>query len=150
MSSLANLDKNLKQKFTKHNFSETEILSVLKKSNYNQQKINYLFNSINSLKSTLKTRGSRDNSIIDSNYIKKFVMFFIDDAQFNRVYDKWKNLECCRHAKPSLDHRIPLYAGGGSEFSNLQFISTLENLAKNSIPESEWNKIKINIHNYFV
>lgn len=144
-----NFSTHLAKKFSKYEFSINEILVLIEKSNNDFTKLNFLFNSINSLKDTLRTRGKRTTKDIDNSYIRKFVNYFVDDSQFHTVYTKWKNINC-KYARPSLDHKIPLCQGGSNELKNLQFVSMLENIAKHQLAIDDWNKVKINIHNYFV
>ena len=101
----------------------------------------------------------------DGTYYKKhydeyqtIINYFYNDKQFNAIYDFWQNhknqnLTFYDWAKPSLDHIIPSSRGGDNSLSNLQFLTTFENLAKRDMTMEEWNNFKQNTNtssDYFI
>lgn len=78
-----------------------------------------------------------------------FIEMFYNDKRFNFLFDKWIETKD-KWIKPSLDH-IQAKCNGGklNILNNLQFISWLENRAKVDIEQTEWNKIKQRINEYF-
>lgn len=89
---------------------------------------------------------------------KKYILYFWNDKQFNAVYDFWlsKKYDIPTQydwAKPSLDHIVPKSRGGSNHYSNLQFLTTFENLSKRDMTQIEWNEFKKTTHtnsDYFI
>jgi hypothetical protein len=105
----------------------------------NIKKLRYLNLSI-----THRINCSEFNTEMYISFIEKFYY----DKKFNTLYDKWIETGN-KWIKPSLDHIIPRSKGGLSEINNYQFISWLENKAKFNMDQSEWNKFKKRINEYF-
>lgn len=86
-------------------------------------------------------------------YYKEAILYFWYDSQFNAVYDFWQEQQRQEHtyydwAKPSLDHIVPKSRGGSNHYTNLQFLTTFENLAKRDMTQEEWKIFKQNTHSY--
>lgn len=106
----------------------------------NIEKLKYLNHSIH---------RKRDYKGFDSKIYKSFIEKFYYDKKFNHLFDKWIETGDV-YIKPSLDHIKAKSKGGKlNELDNLQFISWLENRAKNNIDQKEWEIIKNNIAQYF-
>jgi len=104
------------------------------------QKLKYLNNSI---------KRKRDYNGFTSEIYVNFIEKFYNDKKFNNLYIKWITNKD-KWIKPSLDHIIPKSKGGSLfDLNNLQFISWFENRSKVDINQNEWNKLKININDYF-
>lgn len=80
-------------------------------------------------------------------YIQFIERFYVDN-KFNELYYKWIETND-KWIKPSLDHIEAKCNGGSLLIDNLQFISWLENRSKVDIEQTEWNKIKQRINEYF-
>ena len=44
---------------------------------------------------------------------------------------------------------MPKSKGGTNDLKNLQFLTWFENRSKNNMTQNEWNKLKLNIGEYF-
>ena len=94
---------------------------------------------------------------IDILRYKEYIEYFYKQEQFNKLYNFWKKqtrLDVFYDwAKPSIDHIIPKAKGGTNDLSNLQFLTTFENLTKRDMTMEEWENFKLitNTHsNYFI
>lgn len=94
---------------------------------------------------------------IEITQYKKYIEYFYNQSQFNYLYKFWlqqdKDNTFYDWAKPSLDHIIPKSKGGNNDLSNLQFLTTFENLAKRDMTMQEWNDFKIKTNtksDYFI
>lgn len=94
---------------------------------------------------------------IDILRYKEYIEYFYKQEQFNKLYNFWKKqtrLDVFYDwAKPSIDHIIPKAKGGTNDLSNLQFLTTFENLTKRDMTMEEWKNFKLitNTHsNYFI
>lgn len=89
---------------------------------------------------------------------KEIIEYFWDNRQFNAIYSFWQSQKnnyptFYDWAKPSLDHITPKSRGGDNSLSNLQFLTTFENLAKRDMTQEEWDLFKKETHttsNYFI
>ena len=109
------------------------------------------FEDINKLKLLNDAITNRDGrwSDVDTLWYKNYICKFYNDSQFNRVYSNWINSNYETYKKPSIDHIIPKSKKGTNELKNLQFLTWFENRCKNNMTQNEWNKLKLNIGEYF-
>lgn len=92
-----------------------------------------------------KTRDRIDNSQY-FNFLSKFYY----DENFNRIYENWISSGKNTYLKPSIDHIVPISKGGTNDLYNLQILTWFENRCKNDMTMDDWNKMKLNINNYFI
>lgn len=93
----------------------------------------------------------RDKIGFNDNIYIAFIEKFYHDKQFNSLYSKWLASGKDKWMRPSLDHINPKSKKGSiADINNLQFLSWLENRTKVDMEQSEWNKIKQRIKEYFV
>lgn len=105
------------------------------------------FKKLQFLNNAISDRGGRWN--VDTEWYKKYIVRFYNDKQFNSVYNKWCLSDYDKHKKPSIDHIVPKSKGGTNDLKNLQFLTWFENRSKNNMTQNEWNKLKLNIGEYF-
>ena len=75
------------------------------------------------------------------------IKYFYYNKQFEKLYNFWlnnKNKDKTFYdlAKPSLDHIIPKSRGGKEDYTNFQFLTLFENLAKRDMTWEEWQDFK--------
>jgi len=92
---------------------------------------------------------SRDKEGFTSDTYMQYIQKFYYDEKFNSIYLKWLQTGD-KWMRPSLDHISAKSKGGALFVDNLQFLTWLENRAKVDMEQSEWNKIKQRIKEYFV
>lgn len=87
---------------------------------------------------------------------QSFIDYFIDDTNFNRIYENWicamkKDDPGAFLYKPSIDHIIPVCDMKKCGFeANLQCVTILENQIKNCIPPQIWFAIRPKISQYLL
>ena len=69
---------------------------------------------------------------------KAFLDAFYDDEAFVAVYVQWLIRGKCKWSRPSLDHIVPISAGGTWHLDNLRFITWFENRAKADMTQDAW------------
>ena len=99
------------------------------------------------LNKLITCRSGRWNN--DTEWYKEYIEKFYNDSKFNRIYKAW--IESCKefYRKPSIDHIVPKSNGGTNDIKNLQILTWFENRCKNDMSQNEWNKLKLNIKDYF-
>ena len=82
------------------------------------------------------------------NNIKQPLNFY-DDKSFNQVYKTWCKHNGNKWLKPSIDHIVPVSAGGSKDdLNNFQILTWFENRCKNDMTSDEWKYVKENINLY--
>lgn len=83
--------------------------------------------------------------------------YLYNSEQFQKLYDFWQQENRSKtfydYAKPSLDHIVPKSKGGTNHYTNLQFLTVFENLAKRDMDWEEWQEFKKQTHtisDYFI
>lgn len=100
---------------------------------------------LNKIVSNIRKHNKNDNW--ETEFYIKFIEKFYYDDKFNKLYDNWL-VDKNKWKKPSIDHID--CNNRKNELSNFQFLTWFENRCKNDIPQTEWNKMKENINEYFL
>ena len=98
------------------------------------------------LNRSITCRGGRFDMTTDD--YKAYVFKFYNDAQFNRIYERWLHSEQCKWKRPTIDHIDPRANGGCNRLDNLQFLTWFENRAKCDMTQKEWDAVKENMKDY--
>lgn len=87
---------------------------------------------------------------VSTEWYKEYVLKFYYDAQFSKLFSKWKENGCDKYMKPSIDHIVPRASGGTNALNNLQFLTWFENRCKNNMTQEQWDLLKFNIKDYLL
>ena len=105
------------------------------------------FKKLQTLNDMITNRNGRFS--VDTEWYKKFILKFYDDKSFNQVYKTWCEHNGNKWLKPSIDHIVPVSAGGSKDdLNNFQILTWFENRCKNDMTSDEWKYVKENISLY--
>jgi len=108
------------------------------------------FDDIEKLKFLNRSVGRGGRFDITTKEYKAYIVKFYNDAQFNRLYEKWLTSGQCKWKRPTIDHINPRANGGCNRIENLQFLTWLENRAKCDMSQQDWDSVKANIKDYLI
>lgn len=106
------------------------------------------FDKLKLLNEVITNRSGRWD--VSTEWYIKYLERFYFDKQFNDVYNKWVASNFDRYKKPSIDHVIAKAKGGDNSIDNLQFLTWFENRCKNDMSQEDWDRLKLNIQDYFI
>jgi hypothetical protein len=92
-------------------------------------------------------RKHNRNEPWSNQFYREFIEKFYYDDKFNKIYSNWL-VDKNKWKKPSIDHIDS--NNRKNELSNFQFLTWFENRCKNDITQTEWDKMKENINEYFL
>ena len=106
------------------------------------------FDKLKLLNDVITNRSGRWS--VSTEWYKSYIERFYNDKQFNSIYVTWVESGKVKYKKPSLDHITPKAKGGTNSIDNLQFLSWFENRCKNDMTQTEWDRVKTSIQDYFL
>lgn len=99
---------------------------------------------------TVTRIGGRNILDYSKEEYEETISYLYQTKQFHAVYDFWQTQDHSKtfydYAKPSLDHIIPKSKGGPNHYTNFQFLTVFENLAKRDMTQEEWDNFKKETH----